>query len=183
MKRTQQDPPVCERHFDTVAKFRTRMHIEMAACGGVPKPTKTHNHAGALKQSQLTVQERCASITFVRIRMIPRRSALHSRSDPSIDEAKPIVGRYRRRLIGKPGAVHRPEQPFSTAITSEDATGAIGTMRSRRQTQNDDTPLRVTESRYRSTPVRLTAICRSLFGGDLLAPCHESRACSAIDHI
>ena len=77
------------------------------------------------------------------------------------------------------GTVKCSVQPVAGTIAREHPAGAIRAVCRRRQAHDQHASTRVSEGWDRTPPIRLVAVCGSLFGGDLLAPCDESGAGAA----
>ena len=77
----------------------------------------------------------------------------------TIDQLKSVAGVCRFPLIGEAGQVQSPIEPVTAAVASKDATGAIGAVRSRCQSNNQQLRLCVAKIGNRFTPVLLINEC------------------------
>src|SRR4051794_18339484 len=89
----------------------------------------------------------------------------------------------RRWLIREAGAMQAGIQPVAGAIAGEDASGAVGAVRCRRQSHEEHAGVTIAETGYRFAPVNLIAKCGTLFASHLFPPRDKTRAPSARDNV
>ena len=75
--------------------------------------------------------------------------------------------------FANPSSMQRAEEPVARTIAGEDPAGAVPTVRSRREPDDQHASLRITETGNRASPIRLVTKRRALLGGDPLAPLDE----------
>ena len=143
-KRTEQHPSA-HRDLGTVAEPRTRPR----QLGPGParerraRPSRRTRRAPATtrvpgSEPQLGVQPRGTGVALGRRRLVGRRRAPDRRSDPDAVQLQSVVGRRRRRLVGQTRPVQGGVEPVAAAVTGEHPAGAVGTVRRRRQPDDED---------------------------------------------
>ena len=78
-------------------------------------------------------------------------------------------------MIGETGFMEGTEQELSRAVAGENPAGAIGAMRARSQTDNDDASFRIAKTSDGLTPVSFLLIGAAADPPNLLAMRHQSR--------
>lgn len=86
----------------------------------------------------------------------------------------------RNGLIRETGFVQSPEQPIAAAVAGKNSTGAIAAVRRGRESDNQQTRVRVAKTRHRLAPIVL--LCKPLYflARDSLAPCNQAYAPAAL---
>ena len=79
--------------------------------------------------------------------------------------------------------MERREQEVARSVAGEDAAGPVAAVGGRREAQQEDPRLRVTEARHGPAPVGLVAEARHLLAGDAFAPLDQARAPTARDDL
>ena len=150
------------------------------AKGSVPsKAAQGDDRTAALKQHQLSLEIREASISLVRGRTVCGRRAAHYGGHVGVMQEKPVVPMGARGLVRKAGTMQGGIEPVAGAITGEYAASAIGTVSSRREANYGHPPIRVAKAIQRSGPVVLSPMATRGVGGALLAPLDQARALPA----
>jgi len=126
------------------------------------------------------MQPRCTTISLLRGGLVRRWCAANSCRDQGILEEEPVIATGRFRLVREACPVQRSEEPVSRAITGKHSSGPVRPVRSGSEADDQDARVRVSEGWNGSSPVRLFAEGRPLLDGDLLAPCDEAGAVSAL---
>jgi hypothetical protein len=168
--------------LDTVAELRARPHAELGARRFVAERAEADHDAKVAQGGDLTVEERPAGVSLPWQWVVPGRRALDGRRHPGVTELQSVAPPLRRRLVGEPGAVHRPVQPVAGSIPGEHPPGPVGAVRRRGETEHQHPCPEVAEAGHRSRPVLVLAVRRPLDDADLLAPGDEARARPTADH-
>jgi len=108
-------------------------------------------------------------------RLVLGRGAPHRGGDIAIPEDEAIVLRNGSRLIREAGAVQSPIQEFPAPVSREGPPSAVASMGRRRQPDDQDFRIRISEPRDRPTPVFPIAERGAFRAGDALAVSHEAR--------
>ena len=154
MERAQQRRPARRtRHLHAVAELRPRPHAELAARrlvgerrrGTRPRARRAAAPARAAGTGGTRRARRAAACCRA-----ARTSPPPSPTRPS--SVSPSSTRHRRRLVGQPGAVHRPEQPVARAVAGEHPAGAVGAVCGRRQAEHQDARRRGRRTRGSAGP-------------------------------
>ena len=93
---------------------------------------------------------------------------MRRRRDPDIGKPQPVVRAPALRLRSKTGAMERAIHKVAGTVAGEHASGSIGAMRGRSQTENQQAGRWIAERRHRFTPVVPVQIRPSLVAGNLL---------------
>ena len=137
------------------------------------------HHARRPDELELALQPRRAALALLRQRLVRRRRAADRGGDPAVAQRQAVVAVLGGRLVGEAGAVQRGEQEVARAVAGEDAAGAVGAVRGRRQAEDQHARRRVAEAGDRAAPVVPVAERRALLARDELAPLDEPRAGAA----
>src|SRR5206468_3042022 len=116
-------------------------------------------------------------------RLVVRRGAAAGGGDVGPIEFEAVVAVAGDRLIRETGLVQRGVQEVARAVAGEHASGTIGSMRGRRQAEDQQLCLPVAESGHGLAPVFAIAISAALLARDLLPVLHEARALPARDNL
>jgi hypothetical protein len=122
------------------------------------------------KFSELRLEVSLARDDLVGRRLVVRRSAADGRCDECIAQAQPVLDRLRSWHIGEAVAVQRRHQKItrtSAAIAGEHAAGAIRTVRSRCEAQDQQARGGITKPRDRLRPVSVVSECSALDAANL----------------
>lgn len=137
-------------------------------------PAKTDDHLWTQNldfplQIQLTV------VQLIRGWLVIGRGATPGRRDVHVLQEKTIASRLSRGLVREPGAVQRREQEIPRRIARELTPRPVRAVRAGGKTNDQDTRLRVAESRHRFAPVILVDIRLALDARHFPAPRHQPR--------
>src|SRR5439155_11495233 len=91
--------------------------------------------------------------------------------------------RNRSRLVRVSGPVKRAEQPLPRAVAGEDPTRSVPTVRGGCEPDDDQSRVRIAETRQRLRPVRLPGIACRRFSRRFVTPFDEARASRACDDV
>ena len=149
----------------------------------VPGNFPQRQHNARSQNLQLALQVRPAVQNFLRQRLVGWRRASHCCRDVRIFQLQAITSVQGSRLIRKTGFVQRCVEKISAAISCEDSSRAIRSMRRGSQAQNKKLRLRIAESRHGLAPIVPVAKRASLHARDFFAILHKSRALSARDDL
>jgi hypothetical protein len=105
------------------------------------------------------------------------------RGDVGILKLKAVVRGSTSRLIRESGRVKYPVQDVAGTIACEHASRPICSMRSRRQSEDQQPRIGVSERRHGSSPVGLIAVSAAFGNGDGLAMRNEPGAAPAAGNI
>ncbi len=117
------------------------------------------NDTNATEQMQLMFQIGPAGIELILRGSIARRRTAHGSRNVAIAEYQAIVSRFRLGLTREPEAMERFVQPGAARVAGEHPTGAIRTVRGRRQAHDQESASRVAEARNGFAPVVQVAKC------------------------
>jgi hypothetical protein len=118
----------------------------------------------------------CAAHELDARRLVVRWNAAGRERDEHTTELQAVVLGGARGLRGEPSAVKRAKEEVSRAVSREDATRAIGAVRTRREPDNDDACGGITEACDRASMIRLASVGQPLVASHSLAIAHEPRA-------
>ena len=109
-----------------------------------------------------------AVANFLGRRLVVGRSAVAGRHDHDVLQIESIVDVDRLKLIANSGFMQRPKQPVSRPVTGKHPSRAIGTVSSRRKTDDKEFGVGVTQGWHWFCPVFLTRkplwrVCRHFF--------------------
>jgi len=180
---------VADHDLRAVAEARPRTRHGLA--GPIQDPENRGPREGAedqqdadrVEDGELALEERCAGIALLDRRLVQRRRAANRGGDPSADQGQAIVRPAARGLVRDPGPMERGPQEVAARIAREDAPGPVPAVSCRREPDDEDPTVRVTETRERPAPIRLIAVPRDLLASDELAPRDEARAAPALDDL
>src|SRR5438105_10568577 len=96
-----------------------------------------------LQARQLAIQKAGAVPGVLRGGLVSRRRAAHYGGDVTIAQLQAITFVRARRLRGEPGIVQHRIHEVSRSISREWPPGAVGAVRTRRQSQKEHTRLEV----------------------------------------
>ena len=142
-------------------------------------PTQSNDHLRA--GTKIGEEPAPAGSDLDRARAVLWRSASDDGGDQAVSELETVIAMHRRRLIGKAGIEQRPKEPVARTIAGEDAPGAIATVGSGSQPDDDQASFGITEGRNRTGPIDLVAEGRPLLLADSFPPLDEARAKPAVD--
>ena len=106
---------------------------------------------------------------FLRRRLVVRRRAPDRGGDERVAQGQAVVRMVRRRDVGEAGAVQRGHQEVAgsaDAVAGEDAAGAVGAVRRRREADDQQPRPRIAEAGDRLAPVGVVAIGAPLLARD-----------------
>ena len=109
---------------------------------------------------ELRFKMRLASGDFFRRRFVVGRRAAHRSGDKCIGQQEAVINRLRGWNVRETVTMHRGHQEIArsaSAIPCENAPGAICSMRSRRETENEHSRVRIAKPRDRFAPVNVIA--------------------------
>ena len=116
--------------LDAVAEPRPRSHGEVRARRLVPELTEAH-HDRTSRAQRARGAGRARSCHVRRASACSPEAHTSPPRSPRRREPQAVVDRDRRRLVGEPGPVHRPEQPVAAAVAGEHPAGAVRAVRGR----------------------------------------------------
>src|SRR5258708_17838718 len=115
--------------------------------------------------------------------LILRRSATNCGSDVSVGQTQPIAAMRRSWLRREARFVQHGIHEVSGTVAGERTTCAIGSMRSRRESQNQHSRIGITETRNRLGPVVPAQVGAAFLSSDLSAIRDEPRASRTRDDL
>ncbi len=124
----------------------------------------------------LLLQPRQAIEDFFPGGFVGRRRAATYRRDEDISQYQSICSCACFWLAGKPCPKESWIEKISRTVPREHPPGAVGSVRARCQTQNQNPGVWVTKSRHWLTPVILITVSLALDTRDFFPPRHQSRA-------
>src|SRR6185436_4787733 len=117
------------------------------------------------QQRQLAVEKPCADRELRGCRFVVGGRASGRCRDEGPPQDETVARSRRRRLAGEACSMERRVEPVARIVTGEHAAGSVRPMGRRRETPDQNTRLRITETRNGPTPIRLIA------EGAALGPC------------
>ena len=109
-----------------------------------PSATTTRT---VFEQLDLLNEVRPAALKFNSARFIIRRRAPNGGGNVTIREFQTVISMNRVLLIGETGSVERAVEPVATAIAGKHSAGSIAAVGRRRETDNQQTRIRIAETR------------------------------------
>ena len=151
--------------------------------GRCPSEGAEGNDDTRRRQGDLSHEEWQAFVALARGWLVLRRSAPNRRGDARSDQHLTVIDRNGMRLGCKASPMHGSEEPVATSVSGEHAPGPVGAMGCRRQSDDEDTRMRIAESRDPPPPVLLICEGGTLGRRNAFPPGHQTRACSAFDDV
>ena len=149
----------------------------------LPSATTTRTRGSAAISASRCGRQRAISSGVGLLSGGAQRTAAAMNASVSVS---PSSGSLRRRDVGEAGAVQRGHQEVARAadaVAGEDAAGAVGAVRGRRQADDQQPRARIAEARHRPRPVDVVAKRATLFATDPLAVLTQPRAAFAGDDL
>ena len=135
-----------------------------------------HDCANFLKTFQFFQKVRAAKVELFGGGFVVRGRAMNGCGDVAVNELKAVVAIYGMRLIRKAKAVQGAIKPISGAVAGEDATGAIASVSSGCESNDEQPGVEASQTWYGPSPVFLIFKAADLFTRDLLAVGSQTRA-------
>ena len=146
----------------------------------VPRDVPQADHdAQPGEQRDLFVEPACAVRQLAGRGLVVRRGAAADGGDPQIAQLHAIVAAARCGLRGEARLVEHGIEKVAGAVAGEGPTGAVGAVRARRESQDEDTGRGIAKAGHGTAPIGLVAIGAAAGAGHLGAPGAETRAALA----
>src|SRR5258705_7471175 len=185
----EEPPAFRQRMVNAVSERGLRLQIrEPEPAAGAEEPVEsdppeheTHAHAG--ERAHFTDQILAATIGFDRFRPIPRWRASERGGDVGAAERHAVVPRNRIGAICEPLPEELAVEPVPRPVAREDASRAVAPVRRRRQADDQEPGLWVSEAGHRQPPVDLVPERGPAHPRHLLAVAPEPGTPVAGDHV
>ena len=180
-----EEPVRPDRRLGAVPEARLRPD-DVALRGEQPEPgiprvrPERHDDPNPGQQPELEREPRRARVALLDRRLVGGRRAAHRRRDVRVEQRQAVVGAAADRPVGEPDRVQRSEEEVARRIAGEDPTGPVAAVRRRRESEQQDARIRVTEAGHGTRPVGLVAEAGDLLAGHPLAPLDQPRAATAL---
>src|SRR5579863_878326 len=142
-----------------------------------------HDDLHIAKQLQFALEERTAVAQLLRRWLVIRWRAMRGRGNPRIVKLKAVVRVATLRLGGKSRPVKRFVQKIAGTISGEHTSCTISTMRTGRQTKNQQPGRNIAEGWNRFTPVIPIEECPAFRDGDFAAMRDQAGAAYTPHHL
>src|SRR5947207_6357888 len=189
MVRGEQESSLGQRRGSSVPEIRPRLHVGKSQLPPrLPErverdPPQREPHAHARERGHLADQVFAAVIQLQERRLVVRGRAARGRGDVDIPERQTIVPAKRVRRAGPTLPVELAIEPLPRSVPREHPSRPVGSVRARRQADNEEPGVGVAEARYGTRPVRFPAVRLLPRARDLLAVGSKTRAALARDHV
>ena len=144
-------------------------------------PSQGNDHFYVAERSQLVQKIGLTVCDFLTIRFIAGRNAVDHLRDVAIVEGKTVLTMGRLRPACETEAVQGFVQPITTAVAREGASRAVGAMRCRGQSDDQEPGERVTEAGNGFAPIGFVSESAHFLFCHLLAVRHEPGAAGAVN--
>ena len=127
----------------------TLLFAERRQYSAVCQSAQCQDHAEPRHRGDLIDQKRPARRDLGAYRLVLRRYTAHSVGDAAIHQFKAVVGALIVGALGKPGRQQRRIEEIAGIIAGKRASGEVGPLQARRQTDDQETRIEFTKRRYR----------------------------------
>jgi hypothetical protein len=162
---------------------RNRSAVFQNSKKNIPSYFPQREHRSGTQYVYLALQISATVENFGRQRFVVRRGATRCRRDAHVSQRQPVIGGSSIRLVSKTGVIQGLIQEDTGAIARKHPARAIRAVRARRQSDNQQLRLWVTESGHRFTPIRPIPIRQALLARDAFPIFHQPRALPAGDDL
>ena len=151
-----------------------------AQAGVESNPSQGDDHFHVAEHPQLVQKIGLAVGDFLTIRSVAGRRAVEHLRDVAIVEGETVLAMGRRRPACETEAVQGFVQPITAAVAREGASRAVGAMRCRGQSDDQEPGERVAEAGNGFAPIGFASESAHLLFCHLLAVRHEPGAAAAV---
>jgi hypothetical protein len=144
---------------------------------------RAQRHDGAqcrAQQVQLAAQPGSAGVALADGRLVVRRGAVHGHGDAHAAKFQAVVPVRRCGLVGQTDRMQRGIERVARGVAGERAAGAVATVCGRGESHDRQRRVGRAEAEDGPGPVIPCAERLPLLGGDLFAPCDQTRARPAV---
>ena len=188
MIRHKQIQAIRQQIFSPMAKTVSRPPLNHASSQQLRKVSIERNLSqrnydpDPLQFSGLGGEVPCAVSNLNRRRLITRRRTSHHGRNPRVPQLQPVLTRDRIAMVRQTNLMQHRIHKVPRTIAREGPTRPVRAMRSGSQSYNQNSRLRITESRHRLRPISLVKIGAALLLTNRPAISPESLAALARDN-
>lgn len=142
-----------------------------------------HDHLDTIEKVEFCFQPATACFLLRWDWLVAGWRTSHNGADKRIREHEAVTPCNSFRLAGESGPVKRSEQPIPGSIAGEHTAGAVGTMRSRRQPDDEKSGSPISKTGNWFRPIVPVAIGGPLFVTYLLSPGDEPWTPPTVDYV
>lgn len=174
--------PIRQKVVGSVRKAKGGFSLDQALGEKVGEVTvksdfaETDDDAEMLELANFRGEVRGAVADLLRGGLIAGRSAADNGGDPGVAQLQAIVARCPSRLIGKASLVQDGVHEVAGTISGKRSTGAVGSVGSWSQSEDEDAGTRIAEARNRSRPIDLVLVGSALCFSYSFAVAAKARA-------